>query len=113
MKLRKSVVVLLCCMVIFTAVGCSSETESAESIITVKSINGEVTVYRDIVGTDALVEIGDGLYYDSITGIVYWWNGIFSRTYSATVPTPYYSSNGLLFRYIPETKTLEEIKPIE
>lgn len=51
-----------------------------------------------------------GLYYDTITGIVYWWNGCFYSN-TSTTPTPYYSPNGLLYRYIPETNTFEEVKP--
>lgn len=59
-------------------------------------------------GKSALVEIGDGLYYDSTTRIVYWWNGIIYGR-SATTPSPYYAPNGLPYRYNPETNTFEEI----
>lgn len=62
-------------------------------------------------GKSALVEIGDDLWYDSTTGIVYWWNGMLeSYDYkSDTVPSPYYAPNGLPYRYNPETNTFEEI----
>ena len=62
---------------------------------------------------DYLVEIGDCVYYDPHTGVVYWWNGHMKTGHSNTSPTPYYSSNGYLYRYIPETNTLEEILPKE
>lgn len=61
------------------------------------------------VGIDALIKLGSGLYYDSGTKIVYWWNGIYN-TRSSTAPTPYYAPNGLPYRYNPETNTFEEIQ---
>lgn len=64
------------------------------------------------MGKDSLIEIGDCVYYDSYTGVVYWWNGYMKTGHSNTSPTPYYSPNGYLYRYIPETNTLEEILPI-
>ena len=60
------------------------------------------------IGVSALIRLGNGLWYDSTTGVVYWWNGM-NTTPAVTTPTPYYSSNGFLYRYIPETNTLEEI----
>jgi hypothetical protein len=33
-----------------------------------------------------------------------------TNSYCSTTPTPYYSPNGLLYRYIPETGDLEEIE---
>ena len=56
-----------------------------------------------------MVELGNGLYYDSFTGIVYWWNGYLDND-ASTTPTPYYAANGLPYRYNVETYTLEEIK---
>lgn len=68
---------------------------------------------HNMIGTNALIElpVGEGLYYDYTTGIVYWWNGVLDNVHVAnnTTPTPYYSPNGLLYRYIPETNSLEEI----
>lgn len=56
-----------------------------------------------------LVPIGDGLYYDSSTKIVYWWKGYYDSCSSIT-PSPYYAPNGLPYRYNPKTNMLEEIK---
>lgn len=64
-----------------------------------------------IFGVNSLVEIGDGLWYDSSTRIVYWWNGhISSAVYAATTPTAYYAPNGMPYRYNPITNTFEEVK---
>lgn len=64
---------------------------------------------HDVVfGESALIEIGDGLYYDSTTRIVYWWNG-YSSTYYATTPSPYYAPNGKPYKYNPEKNVFEEI----
>jgi hypothetical protein len=56
-----------------------------------------------------MVEIGNYLYYDSTTRIVYWWNGAIRANY-ATTPSPYYAPNGLPYLYNPETNTFEEIE---
>lgn len=60
-------------------------------------------------GIYSLIHIGNGLYYDNETGIVYWWGGVLGYSQSATVPSAYYSSNGLLCKYDPETGHIEEI----
>ena len=61
-------------------------------------------------GVSALIEIGNGLYYDSTTRIVYLWNGYWEATYDCITPSPYYAPNGLPYRYNPETNTFEEIE---
>ena len=60
-------------------------------------------------GVYSLIHIGNGLYYDSETGIVYWWGGVLGYSSGATIPSAYYSSNGLLCKYNPETGHIEEI----
>ena len=63
------------------------------------------------IGESAMVELGDGLWYNSETGIVYWWNGNLTLGYNyATTPSPYYAPNGLPYKYNPITKSLEEIE---
>lgn len=58
-----------------------------------------------------MIEIGNYLYYDSTTRIVYWWNGIIGTAGdSAISPSPYYAPNGLPYLYNPETNTFEEIE---
>ncbi len=59
-------------------------------------------------GVTALVELGNYLWYDTTTHIVYWWKGDI-RGYSATTPSPYYAPNGLPYRYDPEKNIFEEI----
>lgn len=50
------------------------------------------------------------LYYDTITNIVYFWNGVTGGFANcATTPSPYYAPNGLPYKYNPSTNTLEEI----
>ena len=63
-----------------------------------------------VTGKTALVELGNGLYYDINTRIVYWWNGyLISGNYSTT-PSPYYAPNGLPFLYDPVAGVFEEIQ---
>lgn len=70
----------------------------------------EGTTYKDF-GVDTLQKLDGGLYYNQTTGIVYFWNGSFSMGgSSATMPTPYYSENGKLYRYDPVSNTMEEVK---
>lgn len=60
-------------------------------------------------GIENLKYIGGGLYYDTVTEIVYFWNGKY-ETYSATMPTPYYSKNGKLFTYNSHTNSFTEVE---
>ena len=78
--------------------------------ITVKGPKGTLTkeLHSNMIGKNVLIKIGGGLYYDSATRIVYWWNGVLKGGYSTT-PSPYYAPNGLPYRYNPETNTFEEI----
>lgn len=62
------------------------------------------------MGFGGLVFIGHGLYYDSSTMVVYWWNGYFGSSKYATTPTAYYAPNGMPYKYNPSTNSLEEIK---
>lgn len=99
---------ILSLALIFTLSGC----DDAE-IVTVNVSNDDTSqsINNKIIGKSALVEIGNYLWYDSVTGIVYWWNGYlddFNR--AATTPSLYYSPNGLPYRYLPETNTLDEIR---
>lgn len=69
----------------------------------------EGTAYKDF-GVDMLQKLDDGLYYDQTTGIVYFWNGVFSIAKNSTTPTQYYSENGKLYRYDPVSNTMDEVK---
>ncbi len=97
--------ILLCLITALLLTGC---TES-------KPVNVEnnTTISGTAFGRSALLEIGDGLWYDTTTRIVYWWNGFLStrgycRDYDTT-PSPYFAPNGLPYRYNHETNTFEEI----
>lgn len=116
MKNKKRILLALfifCCFiyVAFCLSGCGQD--FAEAHYTVNKVESTTPVTHNMFGIDALVEIpvGEGLYYDFTTGIVYWWNGSLGIYNHSSTPTPYYSPNGLLYRYIPETNMLEEIKP--
>lgn len=103
--MKKIVTIIVAASIILSIASCGDPT-----IINVNAPNQE-ELTGTIFGKSALVEIGDGLYYDSTTRIVYWWNGNISPSaYAATVPTPYYAPNGIPYKYNPETNTFEEIE---
>lgn len=95
--MRKFLLGVLAGLVIVSLAGCAEKKQAATDAET-KVVHGE----------DNLVEIGNGLYYDSITKIVYWWNGSIHYDW-ATTPSPYYAPNGLPYKYNPEKQTFEEI----
>lgn len=100
--MKKLIVIILCYLMTLTLVACSEQTT-----ITVNAENKD-NLSGNVFGRSALVEIGDYLWCDSTTRIVYWWNGRIGGNV-ATTPTPYYAPNGLPYRYNPETNTFEEI----
>lgn len=106
--MKKIFVILICCVITTVLTGC---TEEKNIIINVEN---DTNLNNTTVGKDALIEIGNELYYDFTTRIVYWWNGSLNNGINAgrcnTTPTPYYAPNGLPYRYNPETNTFEEIK---
>ena len=73
------------------------------------AVQEENQVLINSKGVYSLIHIGNGLYYDNETGIVYWWGGVLGYSSGATVPSAYYSSNGNLCRYNSETRFIEEI----
>lgn len=104
--MKKFLSIILVCTIALSMVSCVEE-----KVITVNVENQE-TLQNTVLGVDALVEIGNYLYYDSTTRVVYWWNGSAGVSYSPsnTTPSPYYAPNGLPYRYNPETNTFEEIE---
>ena len=100
--MKKLLITLIILIFMFSLVGCGHET-------IVLNIDNTEEMHNNIAGRNALINIGSGLYYDSTTRIVYWWNGSFTANY-ATTPTAYYAPNGLPYKYNPETSTLEEIQ---
>lgn len=102
--MKKFLSIILVCVITFSMVSCAEEKVIA---VNVENIDN---VQNTVMGRDALIEIGNYLYYDSTTRIVYWWNGCLYYSNHATTPTPYYAPNGLPYRYNPETNTFEEIE---
>lgn len=103
--MRKIIAVILSLCLAISLCGCSSNnTPISINVENPSDLNGTTA------GRKALMEIGDYLWYDSTTRIVYWWNGYIATANWATTPTPYYAPNGLPYKYNPETNTFEEIE---
>lgn len=104
--MRRIIAVILSLCLAICICGCSSNNTPIN--INVDNSSG---LSGTTFGRETLIAIGNFLYYDSTTRIVYWWNGhIGYGNYSATTPSPYYAPNGLPYRYNPETNTFEEIE---
>lgn len=103
---RTIMVILMCLITILLLVGFS--TNPNQGVVSI-NVENDATINGKTFGKSTLIEIGDKLYYDSTTRIVYWWNGWLHSEY-AIAPSPYYAPNGLPYRYNPETNTFEEIK---
>lgn len=98
---KKLLIILMVFVLLFGLVGCSEE---------VVGVNVDNQDHLSSTKFCEFVKIGDNLYYDHATKIVY----IKNYTYlSNHVYTAYYAPNGLPYRYNPETNTLEEIDLIE
>ena len=94
-------VLLLSCSLI----GCKEKTT------VIVNVENKETIHNAVFGIDALIEIGNGLYYDSTTRIVYWWNGRLTiGSQVSTTPSPYYAPNGLPYKYNPEENMFYEIE---
>lgn len=103
--MRKLLSIILCLVIICSLVGCG-----AERPVVAVNVENDSSLSGKVFGVDALVEIGNYLYYDSTTRIVYWWNGRLGAYNHAATPSPYYAPNGLPYLYNPETNTFEEIE---
>jgi hypothetical protein len=101
--MKKILAIILACLIITSMLGC----ESTGPVYV--GVDNKENVMGNAFGKSALTEIGDYLWYDSTTRIVYWWNGNLYDYRSDTTPSPYYAPNGLPYRYNPETNTFEEI----
>lgn len=103
--MRNMLIILTISVMLLFCSGCVEE-----KVINVNVENIDVdNIYGTTFGRNALIEIGSGLYYDSTTRIVYWWNGTLDEYYDATTPTAFYAPNGLPYKFNPETNTFEEI----
>ena len=104
--MKKILAIILSCMIILSLVGCGAVVDNSVHV----NVENSDELSNGVFGESALVEIGDCLWYDSTTRIVYWWNGKMVGYTTATTPTPYYAPNGLPYKYNPETNTFEEIE---
>lgn len=96
---KKLLVGLIGCVLAFSLVGCN-ETPISVNVENKEELN-DVTL-----GKSNLLEIGNNLFYDSATGIIYMrCRNSYGDSYSA-----YYAPNGLPYRYNSETNTFEEIE---
>ena len=110
MKMNKIKLLLPLIFLLFSLTGCNKNTTT----VTINMKNNN-ELYGSTLGTDSLIKIGNGLWYDQTTRIVYWWNGALKEDFASstrwdTTPSPYYAPNGLPYRYNPETNTFEEIE---
>ena len=93
--------VLISCLTLFMLTGLAGCSYSNPVNVNVE--NSE-KLDNQTLGFSNFTEIGDGLYYDSATRIVY-----IKILTSVGYMSPYYAPNGLPYRYNPETNTFEEI----
>lgn len=100
---RKLLILFVTTTLLFSLTGCSSGTANV-------GVDNKENLSSTQIGRNALIKMDGGLYYDSTTRIVYWWNGTMSYGSNyATTPSPYLATNGLPYRYNPETNMFEEI----
>ena len=98
--------ILIPCFILMVCgfAGCNDKTSVSVNM------GNSANIHNTALGTESLIEIGEDLWYDSTTRIVYWWNGRLDYGfYGAVAPSPYYAPNGLPYKYNPETNTFEEI----
>lgn len=100
--MKKVLLLLIVFSLVVVLIGCE-----ASQVISVNAEN-KSDLSNNVFGRKALIKIGDMLWYDSSTRIVYWWNGYSYNDY-ATMPSPYYAPNGMPYKYNPSTNTFEEI----
>lgn len=79
---RKVIGIIFCIFLAVNIVGCRFDNDNTE------------TIKIKYLGNVKMVNISDRVWYDQKTKIVYLWNGYLGCEYWATVPSPYYGSNG-------------------
>ena len=104
-KLKKIILGLILLLCISNIMACKPESVS----INVSDNDGNFLSNNEY-GIENLQPIGGGLYYDFTTEIVYFWNGHYNAAYYSTMPTPYYSPNGKLFKYNRFKKVFIEVE---
>ena len=105
--MKKLLVIAFIVILVFTLVACGGGDVSIN--VNVENPN---ELHNTKFGISSMMEIGDGLWYDSTTRIVYWWNGASKYADYTTAPAPYYAPNGFPYRYNTETNTFEQISNV-
>ena len=95
--MKKLLAIMLSFIIILSLIGCSSEPVKV-------NVSNSESLSSNQFGE--FVNIGDNLYYDSATRIVYMKNYSYM---GYCFYTTYYAPNGLPYRYNSQTNTFEEI----
>ena len=103
--MKRFLCIIFVVIIMLSMIGCGAPEASLNV-----NVNNNGVVRGSVFGKDAMIELGSGLWYDSTTKIIYWWNGNVDSFNHATTPSPYYAPNGLPYRYNPQTNTFEEIE---
>lgn len=99
--MKRNLLILLTALLLSCSlIGCGSET------VVAVNVENEENIHNIKFGSSAFVQIGNDLYYDSTTRIVWLKN---HNSYGS-VFIPYYAPNGFPYKYNPETNTFEEIE---
>lgn len=102
------IAIIITLIILFVTIYHVNKSELQDPVkINVKTNETEYVDYE--IGIPQMIEIGNGLYYDNMTKIVYWWNGSKIDKNNSTMPTAYYMSNGHKAKYDPEHNRIEEI----
>lgn len=99
--MKRNLLILLTAILLSCSLsGCESET------VVAVNVENEENLHNTTFGKSAFVKIGNDLYYDSATRIVWLKN---NNSYGH-IYIPYYAPNGLPYKYNLETNTFEEIE---
>ena len=92
MKIKLSVfcIILITNVLALILVSCAPEKEIVAVNVTTTDPSMMVNA---TFGKEALIEIGSDLYYDQITRIVYWWNGVMNLSYGTCGILGFYVNN--------------------
>lgn len=96
--MKKIVMLIVCVFTICWLTGCNTDASYHETFNVSLSNNQNICLQR----------IKDTIYYDTRTGIVYFWNG-YNYYNASSMPSPYYAPNGLPYKWDSITEKLEEI----
>lgn len=100
--MKRNLLILLTALLLSCSlIGCGG----SETVVAV-NVENEEDLHSTTFGKSAFVEIGNYLYYDSATRIIWLEN----KNSYGNVYIPYYAPNGLPYKYNPETNTFEEIE---